>query len=270
MRAGRRRPSRSPRLRAVEPAQRCTCAAPVGAASRTARRCGRGRPRRAWCRASRWRASRAASAAAARRWRGGMRATRDAEAAPGRRRPRSARPGGCSGRRRCPRRPWPSPAPVNCWNRIAKRRTRVGAVVARALGAGRRQAARVEEVEDRAVDRRGRGARAAAIAQSRSRAVLGSRRPSSVDVGAVDREAATTSASASRRPFSVKSRVAELCLREAVELGWPALSSLASAAAQDQPLAATHDLVERRGRAGEARHRCGRAALGRRGRRTGR
>ena len=35
----------------------------------------------------------------------------------GRRRPRSARRAGCSGRTPCPRRPSPSPAPVVCWKR---------------------------------------------------------------------------------------------------------------------------------------------------------
>ena len=82
---------------------------PTPPAPRPARRCGRGRPRRAWCRASTASSSRAGHCSCARRPAGVELVDVDREDVRLAADLGEARRGGCSGRTRCPRRPSPSP-----------------------------------------------------------------------------------------------------------------------------------------------------------------
>ena len=178
---------------------------PIPPGSRTARRGGRGHPRRACGRASRWPAGRGGSSSPAPGRRRGRRPA-SPRSGRGRSRPRCARSAGRSGRRRCPRRDLAATGAESCWKRTAAAAARAAAPAA-GCAAARRRASR----------------RAGRAAAGRRRGWSGGRRPAPsrgcacrlVAAGRRSRRrcgrpgnATSTSTSARRSAVRVKSRVA--------------------------------------------------------------
>ena len=149
------------RDRASPPSSRPRRAPPTPPDQRSARRAARARRRSASCRASSSRAGRAGGRAQVGRVE--VRRPR-ARSGPGRRRPRSARRSGSSGRRPCPRRPSPAPAASSAgsgrtnasWPRSSSRRIRASSAGSSALvdrlAVGRRPTCRASGLDVGAVD----------------------------------------------------------------------------------------------------------------------